>query len=496
MNIKLTKEIKAVEGRTAVVVPVFADKKSTPIPAFIADLRNIEVIKDAISCFSWGARDSRSIYVPNKENGRDLIVLLVGLGDRKNWNVRQLSLFFRRVVPLAKSEKVQSIIVPLEMKLPVSIDEALEIAGTNFLTADFEFNKYKTPPESGWPKIGNVYLMGKFGKRAEDFLKRGIILGEEINNCRDLANTPGGDMTPKMLAEHAVSDGKRAGFKVNILDEKEIEKLGMGGLMGVSRGSLERPRFIIAEYFGGKKSAKPIVIVGKGVTFDSGGLNIKPTGHIYEMHLDMSGGAAALHAIAAIARAKLKVNVVVLVPAVENMPSGSSYRPGDILKTITGKTIEVLNTDAEGRIILADGLGYAQRYNPEIIIDVATLTGGAMVAVGQRKIALFTNDDKLESLIKAVGERSNEPVWPLPVDDEYLEDIRSVFADVANDGKNKYGAATQGAIFLKQFVGDYKWAHLDIAPTMTTIDGQYLAKGASGTSVGLLYKLAEKIAGK
>src|SRR3989344_1343835 len=201
----------------------------------------------------------------------------------------------------------------------------------------------------------------------------------------------------------------------------------MGGVIGVSRGSAERPKFIIMEYCGAGKSKKPLVFVGKGVTFDTGGLNLKPTEGIYEMHLDMSGGAAVINALAAITKLKLRINVVGIVPAVENMPSGSSYHPGDVLKSITGKTIEVLNTDAEGRVILADGLGYAQKYKPELIVDVATLTGGAVVALDQRAIALFTNKDELEKVFRDLGEKTTEPVWPLPVWDEYLEDIKSTF---------------------------------------------------------------------
>ena len=233
---------------------------------------------------------------------------------------------------------------------------------------------------------------------------------------------------------------------------------------------------------------------GKGVTFDTGGLNLKPTEAIYEMHMDMSGGAAVIHALSSIARLDLKVNVVGLIPAVENMPSGSSYHPGDLLRTITGKTIEVLNTDAEGRVILADALGYAQRYEPQLIVDVATLTGAAAVALGQRMIALFTQNPKLEKLGRDIGERSGDDVWPLPLWDEYLEDIQGTFGDVANVGKNRYGGAITAAIFLRQFVGEYPWMHLDIAPRMTTIEGDFLAKGAAGAGVRFLVELAREYA--
>lgn len=472
------------------MIPVYSDKKIKP--DFIFNPNNKDYIKRVLDKFDASEKSAKLLYLPETEKYGNFSVILLGLGERKKFNFKKYSYAIRRAVRIAKAEKVNSIAISInDFNFKFDLARLVESAARESIVADFEFNKYKTPPEGGWPELKQIYIFtDEKLKSLDKALDTGIILGEEINRCRELANTPGGDMTPKIFAEHAVEDSKRAGFKIKVLEENEIKQLGMGGVMGVSRGSAERPRFVIAEYFNGPKSQKPIVLVGKGVTFDSGGLNIKPTGHIYEMHMDMSGGAAVIHAISAIARAKLKVNVVALVPTVENMPSGSSYRPGDILKTITGKTIEVLNTDAEGRIILADGLGYAQKYNPELIVDVATLTGGAVVALGTRAIALFTNRDALEGKLRNLGEASGESLWPLPVWDEYLEDIKSTFGDVANDGQNKYGAPIQGAIFLKQFVGDYPWVHLDIAPTMTSIEGQHLAKGASGTSVALLFELA------
>jgi leucyl aminopeptidase len=267
----------------------------------------------------------------------------------------------------------------------------------------------------------------------------------------------------------------------------------MGGILGVAAGSDHEPQLIILEYRGGKKE-KPIVLVGKGVTFDTGGLNLKPESGINEMHMDMSGGAAVITTTLLASKLKLKKNIITLVPAVENMPSGSSYRPGDILRTMSGKTIEVLNTDAEGRIILADALCFAKRYNPRLVIDVATLTGAAIIALGQRASAIFTPDPKLEELIRLVGEESGDYVWPLPLWEEYEEEIKGTFGDVANVGKTKYGGATIGAVFLWQFVKDFlQWLHIDIAPRMTAIDGEYLAKGSAGAPVRLLIKLLERI---
>lgn len=298
-------------------------------------------------------------------------------------------------------------------------------------------------------------------------------------------------MTPKLLAEAAKNAAKGTKVNVKILGKKEMEVLKMGGVLGVAQGSEHEPQFIIMEYKMGGKEA-PTVLVGKGVTFDTGGLNLKSSDHIYEMHMDMSGGAAVIHTIILAAKLGLKKNIIALVPAVENMPSGSSYRPGDILKSMSGKTIEVMDTDAEGRIILADALTYAEKYNPKLVVDVATLTGAAMVALGERASALFTKDERLEKTFRELGEESGEYVWPLPLWEEYEDDIRGTFGDWANLGKTRYGGSITAATFLAQFAGKYPWVHLDIAPRMTSIEGEYLAKGAAGAPIRLLIKLLER----
>jgi leucyl aminopeptidase len=278
-----------------------------------------------------------------------------------------------------------------------------------------------------------------------------------------------------------------------------MKLLGMGGVLGVGQGSDSPPRFIILEYMNGAKNEKPIILIGKGVTFDSGGLNLKPSDGIYEMHMDMSGGAAVIHTLIAAARLKLKKNIIALVPAVENMPSGNSYRPADVLRTINGKTIEVLNTDAEGRVILADALEYAKQYKPALVVDVATLTGAAIVALGLFYTGLFTPDKTLEEKFRKLGEETWDPVWPLPLGAEYEDGIRGIFGDWANSGKKgQGGGATTGAMFLYQFTKDkkgkqeYPWVHLDIAPRMTATDSEFLAKGAAGASLRLLVRMLEE----
>lgn len=443
-------------------------------------------------------KEAKLLVMPG--TGRKII--LAGTGAEKDFTAVKAGVAMRIAVQTAKREKIKTFGFWAETpKKSGKTINFYETVAVNALMANFEFVKYKTPPKEGFVFVEEIEaIAGTPNKDIAEGIRRGVIIGEEINSCRDLANTPGGDMTPRALAKHALKASAGLGIKTTILDEKKIQALRMGGVLGVSKGSIEPPRFIILEYGGGPKTEKPIVLVGKGVTFDTGGLNLKPSNSIYEMHMDMSGGAAVIHTIRAAARLKLKKNIIGLIPAVENMPSGSSYRPGDVLRTMSGKTIEVLDTDAEGRVILADALSYAKKFNPSLVIDIATLTGAAIVALGQRYSALFTNEKKLGEQLFGAGEETGDKVWPLPLSTDYEEEIKGTFGDVANVGKTRYGGAITGAVFLWQFIKNFPekmgrtipWAHLDIAPRMTTIEGEYLAKGAAGAPVMLLSRFLEE----
>jgi len=498
MDIILRENLKDVSEALLIGLHELGDLNKHPLASVLSETDRRFAYEALTGARNWSEKSTRIMPLPSRPHTK---LIIMGLGERKQWNSRKAMYAARRAIVLLKEAGARHGVVHIKdfTVKGFLFEETVRMVSENVTMADFVFTKFKTPPPNGWPNIGVLEIVvPRATQKVSQALQEGVIVGQEVNNCRVLANTPGGDMTPKKLAEAARREHRKYSKKLHarVLDEKAMAKLGMGGVLGVGRGSAERPRFIILEYLHGAKSRKPIVFVGKGVTFDTGGLNLKPEAGIYEMHMDMSGGAAVIHAMSAIARLGLKTNIIGLVPAVENMPSGSSYHPGDILKTITGKTIEVLNTDAEGRIILADALGYAQRYSPELIVDAATLTGAAMVALGQRVIGLFTQDKKLEAMARDAGERSGDLVWPLPLWDEYADDIQGTFGDVANMGKTRYGGASTGAIFLRQFVGDYPWMHLDIAPTMTTIEGQYLAKGASGTGVRFFVEIARRYASR
>jgi len=442
-------------------------------------------------------QDTKESHVRIGAKGRKEIT--IGIGPKGEYNRRKLILAARKIISLAKSNKVKALTIhwkDLESQAKdakVSREDAAELITTNLEMANFSFVAFKTKPKEGWDFVRNVAIYGDISEKEKKALEKGQMIGEEVNKCRTLANTPGGDMTPRRLAEEAERAAEGTDVVVTVLDKEAIEKEKMGGILGVSRGSHEDPAVIIMEYNGRQDAKeKSIVLIGKGVTFDTGGLSLKPGEHMEEMHMDMSGGAAVIHAVVAAAKLGVKKRIIGIIPAVENMPSGASYRPGDILTSMSGKTIEVRNTDAEGRIILADALHYARIYKPEIVVDVATLTGAALVALGMRCSAIFTSDKVLMRQMETWGEASGDYVWPLPLWEEYDEEVKGTFGDVANIGKTRYGGAITAAAFLKQFVGKFPWVHIDMAPRMTSVEGEYLAKGAAGAPVRLLVKLLEE----
>ncbi|HBB37225.1 MAG: putative cytosol aminopeptidase [Candidatus Moranbacteria bacterium GW2011_GWC1_45_18] len=434
------------------------------------------------------------------KNGEETLV--IKSPEKKDINRRKFILLCRQIIQEAKKHRAKKIAVDFsDLNLKSAgkkTEEISEIAAENFEMANYEFVRYKNKPKEGWNFVEEVKVIAENQneKNIEKGIKKGQIIGQEVNACRNLGNTPGGDMTPKVLADEIKKAIQGTGIKMKMLEEAEMKKLGMGGILGVSRGSAEKPKFIILEYMMSQKE-KPIVLIGKGITFDTGGLNVKPENYMSDMHLDMTGGAAVAHAMVAAAKFGARKKIVGLIPAVENMPSGQSYRPGDILKTISGKTIEVANTDAEGRIILADAHGYAERYNPRLVVNIATLTGAAGVALGERASALFSKEKKLSDRIFELAEVAGDPVWPMPLWEEYKNDIKGNFGDVANlrsVGDPRYGGAIHAAMFLLEFAEKFsEWAHIDIGPRDTVNPDELLSKGASGVGVRLLVKILEEL---
>jgi leucyl aminopeptidase len=313
-------------------------------------------------------------------------------------------------------------------------------------------------------------------------LRRGAAIAAGVELARECANRPGNHCTPGYLAEQAEQLGKDHGLKVEVLDRKDVEKLGMGAFLAVAQGSHEPLKFIVARWNGAAKSRPPVVLVGKGITFDTGGISIKPAGEMDEMKFDMGGAASVLGTLLAVAQLKAKVNLVGIIPACENMPDGKAVKPGDVVTSLSGQTIEILNTDAEGRLILCDALTYAERLKPAVVVDIATLTGACVVALGHHRTGLFCADDAVAAELLAAGDRGGDPAWRLPLDEEYDEGLKSNFADMGNVGPRAGGAIT-AAMFLKRYTAAYPWAHLDIAGTAWKSGVQ---KGATGRPVALL----------
>jgi leucyl aminopeptidase len=353
----------------------------------------------------------------------------------------------------------------------------------------YKFKKYKQDKEAA-AGIERFTLIGKPRKAFFNAVSRLAATVSAVNFARDLINTPANDMTPAILAKTArgIAKGK---VSLQVLDRKDAERAGMGAYLSVARGSAEPPKFIVLKYHGGKGA--PIALIGKSITFDSGGISIKPGEGMEKMKYDMAGGAVVLAVIRAAAEMRLPVNLVAALPAAENLPSGSASKPGDVVRSVSGKTVEIISTDAEGRLVLADAIGYVKKLKPRFIIDVATLTGACSVALGNEAIAMMGNDSGLMERLKAAGEEVYERVWQMPLYDEYLDYIKSDVADIKNSG-GKTGSLVTAGYFLKEFAGDTPWVHLDIAGTAwTEKDRPYIGKGPTGVGVRLLLNFLKEI---
>jgi leucyl aminopeptidase len=351
------------------------------------------------------------------------------------------------------------------------------------LEGTYRFDRLKSKARGDRKALRRLVLgLLRESRQAAAALERGIAIGEGVNFARDLGNLPPNICTPAYLAEQARALGKTHKLKVTVLERKDMEKLGMGSLLSVSDGSRQPPKLITIEYYGGAKKQKPVVLVGKGVTFDTGGISLKPSAEMDEMKYDMSGAGSVLGTLSAVAGMKLPLNVVGVIPATENMPGGNATRPGDIVTSMSGQTVEILNTDAEGRLILCDALTYSERFDPAVVIDIATLTGACVIALGHVASGLFANDDRLADELAAAGQASWDRVWHMPAWEDYQDQLKSNFADMANIGGRPAGSIT-AACFLARFAKKFKWAHLDIAGTAWKSGRE---KGSTGRPVPLL----------
>jgi leucyl aminopeptidase len=429
-----------------------------------------------------------------------LRVLLVGLGKENEITPEKIRRAVGSATNLIKEIKVSSFAVDVASFISegASPTDLSQVLSEGILLANYRFERYQTEkPEEKLPVIETVDFCTNDASLEQDLVD-GIGVAQSVCEAvyfsRDLVNEPGNVKSPEYLAQRARAMAEKAGLKCTVLEKAELEKEGMGALLGVAQGSAREPRLIILEYVGADPDQDPVVLVGKGVVFDSGGISLKPADKMDEMKMDMAGGAAVLGTMLAVSNLVLPRRVVGIIPAVENLPSGTAIRPGDILTSMSGKTIEVLNTDAEGRLILADALTYAGRYNPRMVIDLATLTGACVVALGHEASAVLGNDSELIRSLIASGEEAGERLWELPLWDDYSELMKSEVADVKNSGGRPAGTIS-AAVFLKKFADDYKWAHLDIAGTAReNKGGHYRPKGGTGFGVRLLTHFLKNLA--
>jgi len=421
-------------------------------------------------------------------------VFLIGLGKKDKFDLDKIRAAGGRAVQKAKELKLKrfAFIYPDNLPAKFQNQDVAQALTEGVILANYEMAKYKTIDRENIVTVDAVTLVERDSKKSSA-INKGREIGEATSWAasltRDWVNFPPNELTPTKLAEETKKLALKYNIKCQVLSPDEIKKLGMGALLGVAKGSQEPCRFIILEYNGGRKTESPVVLVGKGITFDSGGISIKPAENMDQMKGDMAGAATVISAGLGAARLKLPVNLVVLVPTTENLPSGTAYKPGDILTSMSGKTIEVLNTDAEGRVVLADALAYASRYKPQAVIDLATLTGACIIALGHAAAGMLGTDDKLKNRLRDASKKTAEKVWELPLWEEYGEQIKSSIADVKNTGGRPAGAIT-AAYFLKMFADGYPWVHLDIAGMDLEEKGKaYTPKGGSGYGVRLLIQM-------
>jgi leucyl aminopeptidase len=418
-------------------------------------------------------------------------VLVVGLGRKKDARVDYVRQAMGTAVKRVRQAGAASFVTSphgdgLPKASPVELAQAL-VEGA--ILGTYQFTEYLTDKKADDKQVARLTIVAADAWQVDDLkegARRGAATAHATMFVRDLCNHPSNVLTPTRVAAEAKKIGRERGVRVKVLERAQAERLGMGAFLGVARGSHEPPKFIILEYNGSRRNGKPVVIVGKTITFDTGGISLKPSENMEQMKADMTGGAEVLATVRAASQLRLPIHLIGILPATENMPGGRAIKPGDIVKSLSGKTIEVQNTDAEGRLILADGLTYAARLKPAAVIDIATLTGACMIALGQFAIGMFGNDEPLKRAVQDAGLRAGERVWEMPLWEEYFEQLRSDVADMRNIGGRGGGMIT-AALFLSKFVGDHPWVHLDIASTdWSERERAYIPKGPTGIGTRLL----------
>jgi leucyl aminopeptidase len=470
-----------------IVVGVFENKK---LSEYAQQLDVNHEITAALKSGDVSGKPGSSMMLRHLSGVTSERVLLVGLGKDESITEKDFSTALKSVIRILASLGTSDAVLALPMEAVKERDVAWLVQAAVLAVHDHAYRsdslKSKKDPEHTGVKKITLVLPAYANEAGKAALNAAQAIAQGMTFARDLGNAPANICTPTYLAESAKKLAKQYKLGLEILDRKQLEALKMGSFLSVTNGSVEPPKFIVLKHMGGKAKDAPIVLVGKGITFDTGGISIKPSASMDEMKYDMCGAASVLGTLQAVAEMKLKLNVIGVIPTCENMPSGSATRPGDVVTSMSGQTIEILNTDAEGRLILCDALTYVERFKPSIVVDIATLTGACVVALGNHHSGLFSRDDaaheQLVNDLVAAGKSSGDTVWRMPIGEAYNEQLKSNFADMANIGTPGGGSCT-AACFLERFTRNYTWAHLDIAGTAWKGGA---AKGATGRPVPLL----------
>ena len=486
LSIKVLKSELTRIKDNALLIGFFKDKLnlSAEIKKLDKGLNNIisSCIKN--NDFKGEKNEIKNIYV--NKNIKNIV--LVGLGEENKFSLEVLSTIIADALKRLRENGAESFSIFLNsFNNKFKDEEIVEKIALSSLMGLYKFIEYKTKENNKGKKIKEIRIITDSNNNFEKEIEYASVVANAANKTRDLINTPPNVATPEYVAGYAKELSRKSGLNCTIFDEKQIVKMKMGCFMGVAQGSVQKPRLVVLEYYGTDKKKKPIAIVGKGITFDSGGLNLKPYPFILNMKDDKGGAVAAMHIIEACAKLRMPINLIVVAPLCENMPSGTSFRPDDILTAYNGMTVEIKNTDAEGRLILADALSYAAEFKPEAIIDIATLTGASLIVLGYVGTPFVCVGDKLRKMINEASVKSLEKLWELPLWPEYEESLKSDIADLKHIGDEGEAGVITASMFLKNFVNDIPWAHIDIGTTVwSKVDKGVLTKGATGATVRLM----------
>ena len=479
-----------------VVVGVFESRKLTP-SADLIDSASQSLLSDLLRRGDMDGKAGSTLLLHNVPGTVCDRVLLVGLGKEKEFRDKAYCAAIRNALKALRDTGAQNATIFLT-EVPVAkrtTEWRIRHAAMLSLDSTYRFDQFKSKKNENHSKLRKLAFAVEQRSElalADDALLQGQAIAEGMALAKTLGNLPGNVCTPTYLADTALQIAEDHAIQCEILERADMEALGMHSLLSVAKGSHQPPKLIVLQYKGGEESDKPLLLIGKGITFDSGGISLKPGEGMDEMKFDMCGAASVLGTLKAVALMKLPINLTVIVPTTENMPGGAASKPGDIVASMSGQTIEILNTDAEGRLILCDALTYAERFSPDAVIDVATLTGACVIALGHVATGLFANDDALARELLSAGDEALDRAWQMPLWDDYQDLLKSNFADMANIGGRPAGSVS-AACFLSRFAKKYEWAHLDIAGTAWKSGAE---KGATGRPVPMLAHYLLKRAGK